>query len=45
MPMAAKIATPWRMSRTIRPNMKQKAAGMSRIDSISTRFESGVGFS
>ncbi len=45
MPIAAKIAMPWRMSFTIFPNMKQKAAGISRIASISRKSESGVGFS
>jgi hypothetical protein len=43
--MAAKIATPCRMSRTMRPNMKQKAAGISRIATISMKLVSGVGFS
>ena len=43
--IAAKIAQPWRRSRTSSPSVKHSAAPISRIDSTSAKFESGVGFS
>ena len=43
--IAASTAQPWRRSPTIAPNVKQSAAGISRIASISRKLESGVGFS
>jgi hypothetical protein len=43
--IAARIATPCRMSPTMRPNTKQSAAGMSSMAIICVKFVSGVGFS
>ena len=43
--IAASTAQPWRMSPTIRPKAKHSAAGIRKIDSIWTKFDSGVGFS
>ena len=43
--IAASTAQPWRVSPTMRPKVKHSAAGIRKIDSISTKFESGVGFS
>jgi hypothetical protein len=43
--MAAYTAQPWRMSPTIRPNVKHSPPEITRIASASNRFESGVGFS
>ncbi len=41
----ANTAQACRRASTIRPNMKTQAAGISRIDSISMKFERPVGFS
>jgi len=43
--IATKMAHPCRSSLTIRPKVKQRAAGMSRIASSSSRLLRGVGFS
>ena len=43
--IAARMAQPWRESPTMRPKVMHSAAEMSRIESISRKFESGVGFS
>ena len=43
--IAARIAHPWRRSRTISPNVKQRAPGSRRIATSSRKSESGVGFS
>ena len=43
--IVASSAQPWRMSPTIRPKREAQAAGIRKIDSIWTKFESGVGFS
>ena len=43
--MAAKMATAWRIARTMRPNMKTCATGISRIESTSRKFVSPFGFS
>ena len=43
--MAASTAQPCRRSPTISPNVQHDAAAMSRIESISRKFESDVGFS
>ncbi len=43
--MAAKSAQPWRASLAMRPYVKVRPAGMTKMRSIWTRFTSGVGFS
>ena len=43
--IAARIAHPWRRSRTISPNVRHSAPGIRKIATISMKFESGVGFS
>src|ERR1022692_3183888 len=43
--IAAKIAQPWRVSRTILPNMYVSPAPSEKISNIWSRFVSGVGFS
>ena len=43
--MAAKIAQPWRVSRTILPNVYVKPGAQRKIRNIWSRFEKGVGFS
>ena len=43
--MAAKIAQPWRSSPTMRPNTLVSAAPKAKIDTISTRLVSALGFS
>ena len=45
MPMAAKIAQPWRWSPTARPNTLVSAAPIAKIETICTKFDSAVGFS
>ena len=43
--IAPKTVQPWRLLPTIRPNIEVSPAGIARIASISTKFESHVGFS
>ena len=43
--IAASSAHPCRRSRTMIPKVRHSAAGMSRIERVSRRLESGVGFS
>ncbi len=43
--IARSNATPWRRSRTMAPNVKHSAAGISRIDSDCSRLLSASGFS
>ena len=43
--LAAKIARPWLLSFTIRPNVNGMAAGIRRMASISRKLLNGVGFS
>ena len=43
--MAAKMAQPWRRLLIILPKVKGSATGMSRMESISRKLDSGVGFS
>ena len=43
--MTPKIVQPWLCSRTIRPKVAVNPAGIARMSSISTKLESGVGFS
>ena len=43
--MAAKIAQPCRVSRTIFPNVYVSAPGIRKIRNIWSMFENGVGFS
>jgi hypothetical protein len=43
--IAAKTAHAWRRAKTILPNMKTCAAGISRIAIISRKLERPVGFS
>ncbi len=43
--IAANRAQPWRRLPTIRPKVAVRAAGISRMNSSSTKFENAVGFS
>ena len=43
--IAANTIQAWRRARTMRPNMKTWAAGMSRMAIISTKLDRPVGFS
>ncbi len=43
--MMANTARPWRLSFTIRPNVKARANGGCRITHISTKLLNGVEFS
>ena len=43
--IAAYSAQPWRRLPTMRPKVAVSAAGISRMNSTSTKFESPVGFS
>ena len=43
--IAANSAQPWRRLPTMRPKVAVSAAGIRRMNSISTKFENAVGFS